>query len=109
MQGEWIESAPGQGEAALYGPYMPLRAGRHRVTWQVRPAEGATSPVAICDVVSGNSAEPLARHVVQPGELEVSLEFTLGETTFCLQFRCLSTGSDGFSVLRHIALDEHLA
>jgi len=108
-EGQWIESAPGQSGVAIYGPYMPLRAGRHRVTWQIRPAPDAQSPFAICDVVREGCTEPLAQYEVAPGQTFVSAEFDLAETTFGLQFRCASTGGAGFAVLREIRLDEHIA
>jgi FkbM family methyltransferase len=106
--GEWIESAAGQGGVTIYGPYMPLRAGRYRVTWQIQPAPGASSPVAVCDVVAGPDATVVARHEVQPGESRIALEFDLPDITFGLQFRTVSTGGAGFSVVRRIRLDEHL-
>jgi SAM-dependent methyltransferase len=105
-EGQWIESAAGQGGVAIYGPYMPLRAGRYRVTWQIQPAPGASSPVAALDVCVGSDAEVLIRHEVQPNESRVSLEFELAEITFGFQFRCISTGGAGFSVLRNVELDE---
>lgn len=106
--GEWIESAPGQGGVALYGPYMPLRAGRYRVTWQVRPAAGARTSVAYCEILAAGNPEPLARHDVLTGESRVSLDFDLNGMTFGLQFRCVSTGGEGFSVLRKVELEEHI-
>ena len=54
-EGEWIESAAGQGGVMIYGPHMPLRAGRYRVTWQIKAAV-AESPIAVCDVVAGSDA-----------------------------------------------------
>ena len=106
-EGEWIESAAGQGGVTIFGPYMPLRAGRYRVTWQIKAAV-AESPVAVCEVVAGSGAEVLARHEVRSNESRVSLEFEVAETTFGLQFRCISTGGAGFLVLRKIELEEHL-
>ncbi|MBB3149460.1 SAM-dependent methyltransferase [Phyllobacterium trifolii] len=110
LQGEWVEAAAGEGGIVIYGPYMPLRAGRHRVTWQLQPADGTHSPMsAVCDVMVDGIAEPIARHEVQAGESHVSLEFNLTDTTFGLQFRCASTGGAGFSVLRKVELEEHIA
>lgn len=106
--GDWVVSAPGLAGAALYGPYMPLKAGLHRVTWRFRPAPATTEVVAICDVLSDRDAEPLARRQVQGGETGVSLEFRLTEMTFGLQFRCLSQAGPGFSVLRRIELEEQI-
>jgi hypothetical protein len=107
-EGEWIESAAGQGDVAIFGPYMPLRAGRYRATWQIKAAV-AESPVAVCDVVAGSDAEVLARHEVRSNESRVSLEFEVADTTFGFQFRCISTGGAGFLVLRKVELEEHLA
>jgi SAM-dependent methyltransferase len=106
-EGDWIISTPSQGGVVFYGPYMPLRAGRYRVTWRIEPAADASSPVAICDVVAGGDAKPITCHEVAASDRRVSLEFTLRATTFGLQFRCLSTGGAGFSVLRKIDLEEH--
>ncbi len=104
--GDWVNVTAGQGGIAMFGPYMPLRAGRHRVTWQVRTPATSRGPVAFCEVMAG--ADTLMRHEVRPGESSVSLEFTLDEMTFGLQFRCASLGTDGFSVLRRVRLEEHL-
>lgn len=104
--GEWVDAGPGQAGAALFGPYMPLRAGRYRVSWHVRQPEGATEPGAICDVLARDSDTPIASLPVDPGEQRPSIEFTLPDTTFGLQFRCIATARRGFSVLRRIELEE---
>ena len=77
------------------------------MTWQIQPAPGASSPVAVFDVCAGSDAEVLVRHEVQPHESRVSLEFELAEITFGFQFRCISTGGAGFYVLRNVELEEH--
>ena len=105
-EGTWVTCDPGYGGIAMFGPYMALRTGHYRVTWQVRPSETACSPVAVCDVVAGTEVRTLARQEVAPGTEQVSLSFFLAETTFGLQFRCAATGGDGFSVLRKIQLVE---
>ena len=104
-EGVWVEMAAGQGGIAMFGPYMPLRAGHHRVTWRLQTPDPAAGALAVCDVMARGDVT-LARHEVLPGESGVSLDFTLEETTFGLQFRCASTGADRFSVLRAIELDE---
>lgn len=107
-EGQWIDLAPGEGGFAFYGPYIPLRAGDYRITWKIKPTLGAAAPVAILDIVAEGHAEPLARHEVLATETEISLSFTLLKTTFGLQFRCLSTGGAGFSVLRRVFIDENI-
>ena len=105
--GDWIDVAAGQGGTAMFGPYMPLRAGRHRVTWQLRTPGGSQDPVAVCEVAIGTGAV-LARHEVRPAESTVSLDFSIEETTFGFEFRCIGLGTGGFSVLRRIRLDENV-
>jgi hypothetical protein len=74
----------------------------------MRQAAGARLSVAYCEVLATGYAEPLARHDVLTGESRVSLDFDLNGTTFGLQFRCVSTGGEGFSVLRKVGLEEHV-
>jgi SAM-dependent methyltransferase len=106
--GDWIVVEPGRGGIAMFGPYMPLRAGRHRVTWQMSTPQASPGPVAVCEVMAG-TAGALARHEVLPGQSTVSLEFGLDETTFGFEFRCISLATAGFSVLRRVRLEEHLS
>ncbi len=103
-EGDWVVSAPGQGGVVFYGPYMPLKRGRHRVTWRFRTPGHGTGPVAICDVIGETTPGTLAAVEVFADRSEVSIEFDLSETTFGLQFRCISTADEGFSVLRRIRL-----
>lgn len=103
----WIGVAAGAGGIVMFGPYMPLRAGRHRATWRLRTPETSPGPVAVCEVMVG-AGTVLARHEVQPGETTVSLEFGVDETTFGFQFRCVALGTAGFSVMRGIRLEENL-
>ncbi len=105
-QGEWVVVQPGEGGVVMFGPYMPLRAGHYRVSWQVQADERSGATVATCDVVKGAGAELLGRCDVGAGEQSVSIEFALTEMTFGLQFRCISLGTAGFRVLRAIELDE---
>lgn len=107
-EGDWIDVAAGHGGIAMFGPYMPLRAGRHRVTWQLQAPGGSPEAVAVCEVMIGTGAV-LARHEVRPTESTVSLEFAVDETTFGFQFRCYSLAAGRFSILRKVRLDENIA
>lgn len=100
---EWIVAAPGQGGAALYGPYMPLRGGRHRVTWDLKSVVGAHGPVAVCEVMAGEAI--LCRRDVEPDAQQVAIEFDLPSMTFGLQFRCIATGQGSFSVRRGVEIE----
>ncbi len=104
-EGEWVVSPSGQGGAVVYGPYMPLKRGLYRVTWQLRTLPDGSGPVAICEVMAEVTPEILARAEVFPGKTEVTIEFSLSDTTFGIQFRCISTSEYDFSVLRRIHLE----
>ncbi|MDR6632313.1 hypothetical protein J2X72_001097 [Phyllobacterium sp. 1468] len=103
----WIEAADGEAGVVMHGPYMPLRAGRYRVTWQIRSV-AKKSLIAVCDVVALGQAEPLARCEVQSGETLISLDFDIPDTTFGIEFRCFSIGNAGFSILRTVELEENI-
>lgn len=105
-EGEWVIAAPESQGAVLYGPYMPLRAGRYRVSWRLRLPERADGVIAVCEVVAREAAGPLARREIRFGDENPSLDFVLGEMTFGLEFRCLAVGAAGFSVLRGVELRE---
>lgn len=107
-EGDWIDVAAGQDGAVMFGPYMPLRAGHHQVTWQLQTSGESPEPVAVCEVVTGTGVV-LARHEVRPTEAIVSLDFNVNETTFGCEFRCIGLGTGGFSLLRAIRLDENVA
>lgn len=105
---EWIDVPAGWCGAAMYGPYMPLRAGRYRVGFDVAPAADALDASAICDVVWGDTCTELARANVPAAGGRISLEFTLPELRFGVQFRCLAHGGAGFRLRRGVILDEDM-
>ncbi len=107
-EGKWIEALPGQSGIIIYGPYIPLRAGRHRVTWQIKSADSTNIPGAVFDVIARDHPEELGRYEANGDDTRVSIEFCLSETTFGLQFRYASMGGAGFSVLRRIWLDQDI-
>jgi hypothetical protein len=104
--GTWVHSSPGQTSCALYGPYMPLKAGRYRVTWRFRWSHAGAGPGAICDVMVDGRDEPIVSSEVSSGVAEASLDFALSGMTFGLQYRCRGTGHAGFAVLRDVVLDQ---
>lgn len=105
-EGDWVIAAPESQGAVLYGPYMPLRAGRYQVSWRLRLPQQADGVIAVCEVVAREADGPLARRELRSGEDNPSLDFVLGEMTFGLEFRCLTMGAAGFSVLRGVELRE---
>jgi len=106
--GEWIVMAPGQTGVALYGPYMPLRAGRHTITFHIDPPKAADGVFAVCDICLGPEATVMQRQEVSSATRQVSFEIELAALEFGAQFRCFST-TGGFAVKRHVTLVEELA
>jgi SAM-dependent methyltransferase len=94
-----VSSKAGVAGVLVYGPYMPLKAGPHSATFQVK-STGASDKHAItirCDVI-GNSGQVLA--IVELSESaieqlggEIKLEFSLAELEFGIQARCITMGA----------------
>ena len=95
--GDWVDVAPGQGGCALYGPYMPLRAGSYVVTFTIEADPGAS---AWCEVVAAGTVLCSAEAVTG----RVSLSFTLPALQFGMEFRCVSR-TGGFRVHRFVDVD----
>jgi SAM-dependent methyltransferase len=106
--GEWIVVPSGQGGVVFFGPYMPLRAGRHRVTFDLIPDQGTSGAYARCDVTAGPMATVLQECEIRTGSQQATLEIDLSTLTFGAQFRCVSLGRGGFAVRRHVTLIETL-
>jgi SAM-dependent methyltransferase len=106
--GEWVRIAPGETGIAFFGPYMPLRAGRHRVTFDVVSDPDREGVVAVCDVCIRAEGQVLQRCEVTAGMRQVTLEIELASQEFGGQFRCFST-TGGFRVRRNVRLGELLA
>jgi SAM-dependent methyltransferase len=107
--GEWVVVPPGQGGMVLFGPYVPLRAGRHKITFELVADAGTSDAFARCDIAFGPSGTVLQQRDVLPGSSQVTFDVEVSELTFGGQFRCLSLGRSGFAVKRHVTLTETLA
>jgi SAM-dependent methyltransferase len=106
--GEWISVPAGYDDVVFYGPYMPLRAGRHRVTFEFDGVRGEAGIFARCDVVVGPDATVIAQREARVGETHVTIELDIQKLEFGAQFRCFGVGGAAFSVRRHIVLVEEL-
>ncbi|MGV7240794.1 class I SAM-dependent methyltransferase [Caballeronia sp. M23-90] len=107
--GEWIVVPPMHDGLVFYGPYMPLRAGRHLVTFEFESDPTATATFARCDImVGGKEPRIIDQREVLPNETNVTFEVKVSELTFGAQFRCISIGRSGFKVRRYIKLVEEL-
>ncbi|WP_141710827.1 methyltransferase domain-containing protein [Paraburkholderia nodosa] len=107
--GEWISVPPGYDGVVFFGPYMPLRRGRHRITFEFEPDPSATAAFARCDVAIGPEGTVIAERETMPGQTQTVLEVEIQELTFGGQFRCYATGRAAFAVRRHIYLVETLS
>ena len=106
--GTWVTVGPREEGMIFFGPYMPLRAGHYRATFDVVPDPGARSAYARFDVAHGVQGVVLKEGLAIPGANQVTLEFDLAALTFGCQFRCISLGLSGFAVRRHVTLTEQL-
>lgn len=108
----WWESKAGEGGALVYGPYSPLKAGKYRVTLQVRMLDDAAagSDLGWMDVAFNHAGDVKARLELQAGNLSpggyqpLSLDFSIPEMTFGFQVRAFSSGAVGLSVEKRIDL-----
>ena len=104
--GEWVACPPATPGAVIFGPYMPLRPGRHRCTFDLDG--GGTDARARCEIAVGQHGTVLlSRDVaVDRTRVAISLEFELAALEFSVQFRCVSLGGGAFKCRRTVQLEE---
>jgi len=110
----WIDSGGRQG-ILLFGPYAPLRAGRHVVRLRLMLAHSVLAPnarIAYAEVISADGAV-LATHEISlaetlAGEFEVAMEVALNDTVFGVQFRVFSFEGAHLAVKKSVTLSSHL-
>ena len=103
----WVHSPDSGNGVVLFGPYMPLRAGRYRVDFDVDISQSAT-PAIMCDVVCEDGSVVLARATVVTESKLIQLSFELERLYFNVQFRCFATGGSSFAVRRGVTLIEQV-
>jgi SAM-dependent methyltransferase len=104
--GEWVVCPPNTSGPLIFGPYMPLRAGQYRCTFEL---EGGTPAArARCDVAVGVRGDVLVSReiTVGPERETVSLEFEVPVLQFGFQFRCFSLGGGGLRCRRVAQFEE---
>lgn len=83
--------------ALIYGPYMPLVAGRYQAKFEIR-TKGTTGSVAIvrCDVLGDKGREiavlNLTEKEIAAANGIVTLPFELDQLEFGIQTRCIALG-----------------
>ena len=96
----------------MWGPYFPLKAGRHRITWRIRLDRQFVGEVATVDVVSNAGAIIWSERVVDASDLRLeqwsdfAIEVDLPETTFGLEFRLRTTHRAAITGTRCVELVE---
>lgn len=102
----WIDCAATEAGAALFGPYMPFRAGRYRVTFHFDVPPGSHPRVHL-DVVARDAELVLASRKVKlpTGRSTETFDFALDDLAFGGQFRCLATASGPFKVRAYVDLE----
>ncbi|HXE17224.1 MAG TPA: methyltransferase domain-containing protein [Stellaceae bacterium] len=104
----WIVAAPGDMRIAMFGPYAPMKPGKYRVEFVLDPKPGRTpdgdDSFAVLDVASGSDATVLTSIRARGMDRAISLSFSLEQTTFGVQFRCLSLGKRAFAVRRRVTV-----
>lgn len=97
-EGHAVLAEPWQRGAMVYGPYMPLKPGRHFATFRVRVADVQENNVSIvrCDVLGAGGREIVVRHLtaqdIEASTGTIGLEFELPALEFGVQARCNSLG-----------------
>ncbi|VTS00485.1 methyltransferase domain-containing protein [Tuwongella immobilis] len=94
-------NAPGY---VLFGPYVPLRPGKHRVIFRIGKAHSAAdlpanTPACVLDMANEGGAKVHGSRTVTVGEIpkgdfaEFALDFELTETAFGSEFRLFTHGA----------------
>ena len=107
---DWVIAAAGHGGAVTYGPFMPLKPGRYRVSFTVDVPAGNANSVGRCEVITGDSnassvgSTDIPFEFIAKGPRILSVEFGLNRLEFGMQFRCISNGQASFAVRRTVEI-----
>jgi SAM-dependent methyltransferase len=104
--GEWVVCPTNTSGPLIFGPYMPLRAGRYRCVFELEGGEPVAR--ARCDVAVGERGDVLMSRemTVGPAREIVTFEFDVPELQFGFQFRCFSLGSGSLRCRRVVQLED---
>ena len=104
--GDWVVCPPETPGPLIFGPYMPLRAGRYRCIFELKGSDPAAR--ARCDVAWGDQAEIVLLRELTVGSSgeTVSLEFDVSALRFGFQFRCFSLGAGELRCRRLVRFEE---
>jgi uncharacterized membrane protein len=98
--GRIVSSNGSEGDYIWFGPYDTLTPGTYNATFRVNVSGSGEEPVVMVDVAGGGDHGRIASEQVAPtdGWRNVSVQFTINETTSDVEFRGIRQG-DGRVVL----------
>jgi SAM-dependent methyltransferase len=111
----WFDSQS-RGGPVLYGPYVPLLAGRYTASFALFFPSGvldASRLAAVCEIVASNGTVEFARREIHGGdlvngsEIQVAVDFTLADTTFAVEFRVHAIDGVRVYARKSISLNMH--
>jgi SAM-dependent methyltransferase len=113
--GDWVGAACGEAGVLRYGPYVPLKRGPHRVSFECRaeqPAAGDAVALVLDVIAQRGDHGPICRREVSLQQLRtgdvisVDLDFDLPQATFGVEFRAISTGVTRIAVNPRVVVEE---
>jgi hypothetical protein len=94
-----VVAEPSQSGAMVFGPYLPLKSGRHSATFALRVADVpsySNLPIVRCDILGIGNREIMVRHLtaqdIQSSGGTIILDFDLPALEFGIQARCIALG-----------------
>lgn len=105
----WVQVGADESGAAVYGPYMPLRAGRYRSTTRIRATQARGGSKVRIDVVGDGGREIVVQELtvaeLEARDGQVVCEFDLSELEFGMQARVFSPGGVEMAVRLPVAIE----
>ncbi len=109
-----VEAADGEGGHVLFGPYVPMKAGRGVVRFRAACGPASVAPgdvLAVADVATGTtvvaSKELTAEDLPPDGTFhDIALSFDLTRAEVGVQFRLLTTGRVRLAAFCSLDVDE---
>jgi uncharacterized membrane protein len=92
--GRIVSTNGSSGDYIWFGPYDILTPGTYTATFRINATDGDADPVLRADVAAGSDHEIVASEDVtpQPGQQNVTMQFTVDETVTDVEFRGIRQG-----------------
>ncbi|MGI9045675.1 MAG: methyltransferase domain-containing protein [Burkholderiales bacterium] len=104
---EWIEADTPETGYILYGPYIPLRAGKYKAKYFIECNDSPAASTEIGSIDVSTKGQSLVELDIKAplNNGGYTLPFSLKETTFGVEFRVFSKGACALRVKRSIELE----